>query len=161
MPVDVTDEYIMIRQKDPGQYQDNSFRIITLDAAKGIRAIIGRPKGKTSTEVQSYLFRRDKGWNASKAQAWVDKHKGGHQSKEWKARAHGYEGDRDLVVEIRSQHFMLSELSPEEQGGQINLLEAADTGITLRPALVALGVSVDILDGDSLGDIGLAAVADE
>jgi phage I-like protein len=144
MPVDVTEEYIRIRQKDPGSFKKGAmkdgsdFNIMTLDTAKGIRAIIGILKGKNTTEVQSYLFRRDKGWNATKAQAWVDKHKGGHRSKEWQARASGYEGDRDLVVRMRgTTHFMLSELSIEEQGEQVNLFEAADRGITLNRAGVA------------------------
>jgi phage I-like protein len=132
MPVDVTDQYIRIRQKDPDFYQDGSMRTMILDAAKGIRAIIGKLKGKTTTEVQSYLFERDKGWTPDKAQAWVDSHKTKHLTNKWRARAADYEGDRDLKVQVRGQHFQLSELSTEEQGEQVSLFEAQAGGIVLN-----------------------------
>jgi len=116
MPVDVTAQYVRIRQVDPGEFQEGSFRTITLDAAKGIRAVIGKLKGKTTTTVQTYLFDRDKGWDTTKAQAWVAKHKGGHRTKAWAARASGYEGDVDLLVEIKgASHFQLTALDEEEQ----------------------------------------------
>jgi len=72
---DVTENTIRIRVRDPGDFQDDSFRTITIgDEAQGIQAVIGKPKGEDSTEVQSYVFDKDK-WTPEKAQAWVDEHK--------------------------------------------------------------------------------------
>jgi len=57
-------------------------RTIEIDAAKGIKAVIGCPKGKfekgkctVGTEVQSYLFAREKGWTMTKAEEWFEKSK--------------------------------------------------------------------------------------
>lgn len=74
MPIEVTDEYIRIRQRDPEDFEEGSFRTITLSEEEGIKAVIGRLKGETSTTVQSYLFDKEK-WTTEEAQAWVEKHK--------------------------------------------------------------------------------------
>ena len=73
MPVDVTDKYVRIRVRDPDDFQEGSFRTITLSAKQGIRAVIGRLKGEDTTEVQSYLFDKEK-WNEKRAKAWVAMH---------------------------------------------------------------------------------------
>jgi len=52
--------------------QKDSFRTITLSKEEGIKAIIGRLKGKTTTTVQSYLFDKSK-WSVSDAKKWVQK----------------------------------------------------------------------------------------
>ena len=59
-----------------------SFRTITLDEEKGIKALVGCRKGhydekkcEVGTRVLSYLFAKDKGWNMSEATAWFDKNK--------------------------------------------------------------------------------------
>jgi hypothetical protein len=71
MPVDITENYIRIRQKDPKGY--TRMRTISIDKAKGIKAIIGvRKDGKS--EVQSFLFVKAK-WTVKRAQAWISKHK--------------------------------------------------------------------------------------
>lgn len=72
--VEVTDKYIRIRQRDPGAFQEGSFRTIVLSEGQGIHAVIGRLKGETSTTVQSYLFEKEK-WTPEKARAWVSEHK--------------------------------------------------------------------------------------
>jgi len=72
---EITENYIRIRQKDPDSFQKDSFRIITLSQSRGIKAIIGHLKGKTTTTVQSYLFDKKK-WDTKRAQLWVKKHKG-------------------------------------------------------------------------------------
>lgn len=74
MPVDVTDQYIRIRQRDPDDFEEDSFRTITLSEQDGIRAVIGRLKGQDSTTVQSYLFDKDK-WTTEEAEKWVREHK--------------------------------------------------------------------------------------
>ena len=72
---EITENYIRIRQRDPSDFKKESFRIITLSQSRGIKAIIGRLKGQTTTTVQSYLFDKKK-WDTKRAQLWVKKHKG-------------------------------------------------------------------------------------
>jgi HK97 family phage prohead protease len=76
MPVDVTDQYIRIRQKDPDDFVQDSFRTITLSKSQGIKAIIGKLKSDPdgSTVIQSYLFDKDK-WTVDEAKKWVKEHK--------------------------------------------------------------------------------------
>jgi len=71
---DVTENTIRIRVRDPGSFQEGSFRTITIDKSGGIQAVIGRPKGKETTEVQSYIFDKDK-WDVERARKWVSEHK--------------------------------------------------------------------------------------
>jgi hypothetical protein len=82
MPWDVTEDYIRSGHRDPARYDPDSFRIISISAKEGIRAVIACPKGKfregqcrNGTEVQSYLFMRSKGWTLEKAKAWYQDHK--------------------------------------------------------------------------------------
>ena len=74
MPWEETDEYIRSGHRSPEDFQEGSFRTITIDADKGIKAVIGKPKGKDTTEVQSYLFDKDK-WTLEEAKAWFEEHK--------------------------------------------------------------------------------------
>jgi len=69
--IDVTPTYVRVRVRRVGDFTPGSFRTIDLSKARGIRAVIGRLKGKTTTARQSILFRRDKGWTPSKAEKWV------------------------------------------------------------------------------------------
>ena len=71
---DVTENTIRIRVKDPGAFQEGSFRTIAISKKEGIQAVIGRLKGETSTTVQSYIFDKDK-WTTEKARKWVAEHK--------------------------------------------------------------------------------------
>jgi len=75
MPVDVTDKYIRIRIKDPSLFVDGSFRTITIDDQKGIKAIIGKLKSdpQGSTKTQAFLFNKDK-WTVDEAKKWVEEH---------------------------------------------------------------------------------------
>jgi hypothetical protein len=50
-------------------------RTITISQKEGIKAVIGKPKGKKGTEVQSYLFPKTKGWTLEKAKTWFEEHK--------------------------------------------------------------------------------------
>lgn len=71
---DVTENTIRIRVKDPGGFKEGSFRTISIDKSGGIQAVIGRPKGKDTTEVQSYIFDKSK-WDVERARKWVSEHK--------------------------------------------------------------------------------------
>jgi len=71
---EVTEEYIRIRVRNPDDFQKDSFRTIDIDKGKGIKAVIGRLKGETTTTTQSFLFDKEK-WTVAEAQAWVEEHK--------------------------------------------------------------------------------------
>jgi len=53
-----TDEVIRSGRRSSDDFQKDSFRTITIDADKGIKAIIGKPVDKDTTEVQSSLLIR-------------------------------------------------------------------------------------------------------
>jgi len=75
MPVDVTEKYIRIRMQNPSLFEKDSFRTINISTKDGIKAIIGKKKGKDKTEVQSYLFSKKNGWTVDKAKKWIKDHK--------------------------------------------------------------------------------------
>jgi len=79
--VETTPNEIRIRVKSPDKYDPKSFRYITISEDKGIKAVIGCPKGKfkggkceVGTEIQSYRFDKEK-WSKSEAKKWVEEHK--------------------------------------------------------------------------------------
>lgn len=74
MPWEVTADYIRSGHRSPKEFQEGSLRTITLSEAEGIKAVIGKPKGQDTTEVQSYLFDKDK-WTLEKAKAWFKEHR--------------------------------------------------------------------------------------
>lgn len=73
---DVTKNTIRMRVRDPGGFQEGSFRTIAIDKSGGIQAVIGRPKGKDTTVIQSYIFDKSK-WDVERARKWVSEHKKG------------------------------------------------------------------------------------
>jgi hypothetical protein len=74
LPWEISDEYIRSGHRSPEEFQPDTLRTITLSEEEGIKAVIGKPKGKDTMEVQSYLFNRAKGWNLEKAKAWFSQH---------------------------------------------------------------------------------------
>ena len=82
MPWEETTDYVRSGHESPDKFDKDSMRTIDIDAAEGIKAVIGCPKGNFSggkcnvgTEVQSYLFAKEKGWTMTKAKAWFEKSK--------------------------------------------------------------------------------------
>jgi len=69
-----TEEFIRSGHRSPDDFQPDSLRTITISEEEGIKAVIGKPKGQDTTEVQSYLFAKDKGWTIEKAKAWFEQH---------------------------------------------------------------------------------------
>ena len=70
-----TEETIRIRVKDPGGFQEDSFRTISIDRDRGVQAVIGRLEGETTTTIQAYIFNKEKGnWTVASARAWVKEH---------------------------------------------------------------------------------------
>jgi len=70
--VHLTDRYVRLRQREPGLFEEGSFRTIRLTS--GIKAIVGRLKGEKTTTIQSIIFDKKK-FSAEEAQKWVAKHK--------------------------------------------------------------------------------------
>ncbi|MEM3551381.1 MAG: hypothetical protein QXZ02_04325 [Candidatus Bathyarchaeia archaeon] len=75
LPWEETDQYIRSGHRDPEDFEQNSFRTITLSEDEGIKAVIGKLKGEDKTMVQSYLFDKAKSWTVEKAKAWFEKHR--------------------------------------------------------------------------------------
>ena len=70
-PDEKANEFHHIRVLDPAKFQKDSFKTITL--GKGIKAVVGRPKGKKTTKIQKYLIPRAK-YSLKEARLWVKAH---------------------------------------------------------------------------------------
>jgi len=74
LPWEDTEQYIRSGHRDAEEFQKDTLRTITLNEKEGIKAVIGKPKGKHAMEVLSYLFEKGKGWTVEKAKEWFEKH---------------------------------------------------------------------------------------
>ena len=74
MPWENTEHHIRSGHRDPEEFQEGSLKTITLNEKEGIKAVIGKPKGKDAMDVVSYLFEKSKGWTLEKAKEWFEKH---------------------------------------------------------------------------------------
>jgi hypothetical protein len=74
MPWENTEKLIRSGHRSPEEFQKDTLRTITLNEKEGIKAVIGKPKGKDAMEIQSYLFEKDKGWTLEKAKEWLQQH---------------------------------------------------------------------------------------
>ena len=70
MPWEETQDFIRSGHRNPEEFEPDSLRTITLSEEEGIQAVIGKPKGQNTTEVVSYLFKKEKGWTLEKAKEW-------------------------------------------------------------------------------------------
>ncbi|MEM3641985.1 MAG: hypothetical protein QXH37_08710, partial [Candidatus Bathyarchaeia archaeon] len=82
MPWETTDKYIRSGHRSAEEFKPESLRTITISEEEGIKAVVGKPKGKETMEVQSYLFELSKGWTLERAKAWFEKHHKGEVSRE-------------------------------------------------------------------------------
>ena len=74
MPWENIEKAIRSGHRAPEEFQEDTLKTITLNEKEGIQAIVGKPKGGRTMEIQSYLFSKDKGWTVEKAKEWFDKH---------------------------------------------------------------------------------------
>ena len=74
MPWEETEKTIRSGHKTPEDFQQDTLRTVTLSGEDGIQAVVGKPKGKETMEILSYLFAKDKGWTLQKAKEWFSKH---------------------------------------------------------------------------------------
>jgi len=70
LPWEDTEDFIRSGHRNPEDFEPDSLRTITLSEEEGIKAVIGKPKGKKTTEVVGYLFSKEKGWTLEKAKEW-------------------------------------------------------------------------------------------
>ncbi len=77
MPWEETEEYVRSSHRDTGDFDKDSFRTIDIDPSKGIKAVVGCPKGhfrggrcEEGMEVASFLFSKRDGWNTENARDW-------------------------------------------------------------------------------------------
>jgi len=70
LPWEETQDFIRSGHRNQEEFEPDSLRTITLSEEEGIKAVIGKPKGKKTTEVVSYLFKKEKGWTLEKAKKW-------------------------------------------------------------------------------------------
>jgi len=82
MPWETSDHYIRSGHRDASDFKPESLRTITISEDEGIKAIAGKPIGKDTMEVQSYLFDVSRGWTIEKAKAWFQKHQEHETSQE-------------------------------------------------------------------------------
>jgi len=74
-PWDESDNEVAHRIREPGGFEKDSFRRITLKKDKPrIFAIVGRLKGKTTTTIQALRFPKADGWTVASAKKWVADH---------------------------------------------------------------------------------------
>jgi hypothetical protein len=79
MPWETTEKFIHSGHRPVEDFQKDTLKTVTIDENDGIQAVMGKPLGKETMEIQSYLFPLDKGWTLGKAQEWFQKH---NQTKE-------------------------------------------------------------------------------
>ncbi len=78
MPIDITDDFIRIRVKDPDLFRDDTFRTVWLSESKGIKSVQGKLKENQGEDhdpmvIQSLLFDKDK-WSKEEAVQWARDH---------------------------------------------------------------------------------------
>ncbi|MGD6809307.1 MAG: hypothetical protein ACQCN3_06365 [Candidatus Bathyarchaeia archaeon] len=74
MPWETTTKYIHSGHKPVEDFQQDTLKTVTIDEEAGIQAVMGKPNGQETMEIQSYQFQTDKGWTLQKAQEWFEKH---------------------------------------------------------------------------------------
>jgi len=69
--IDTDEDSYKCRVKNPRDFDDMTFRLIDLDAEKGIKAICGIIKGSDNTKIQSYLFDKNR-WDKQGVVSWLN-----------------------------------------------------------------------------------------
>lgn len=71
---DETDSSFRYRLKDPEEFEQDSFRTITLQKKDPqIEAVVGKLKGADSTTLQTLIFNKEK-WTKEEAKQWIKDH---------------------------------------------------------------------------------------
>lgn len=75
MPWEQSSDYIRSGHRDLDDFRPQTFRTIWISQEEGIKAVVGKPKGKHSMEIVSFLFDTEKGWTLERAKIWFEQHK--------------------------------------------------------------------------------------
>ncbi|MBX5327601.1 MAG: hypothetical protein ACQXXH_08340 [Candidatus Bathyarchaeia archaeon] len=75
MPWEQSGNYIRSGHRNLDDFRPRTFRTVWISEEEGIGAVVGKPKGKHSMEIASFLFDVRKGWTLEKAKAWFEQHK--------------------------------------------------------------------------------------
>lgn len=73
MPWDENDTTIKSNHKSTQEFQPDTLHTVSCVESVGVQAIIGKSLGKTTMEIQSYLFSKEKGWTLEKAKEWFNR----------------------------------------------------------------------------------------
>ena len=72
---DETDQYYRYRLKEPGTFEEGSFRTVDLSkTGKKIVSVMGKLKGETTMTMQNIMFSKEAGWTLADAKAWIADH---------------------------------------------------------------------------------------
>ena len=74
MPVEETENFFRVRVREPGEFDPDTFRTITLSEDAGILSVIGVLKETGKWDNQNFMFEKAKGWTADSASTWVTDH---------------------------------------------------------------------------------------
>lgn len=74
MPWEQTQTHIRSGHNSPEDFEQETFKTVTLNEEEGIQAVTAKPKDKETSEVVTYLFELEKGWTIEKAKQWFDEH---------------------------------------------------------------------------------------
>jgi len=75
LPWEEAQNYIRSGHRNTDDFEPDSLRTIVINEEEGIKAVVGKLKGKDTMEIVSYLFSKEKGWTVDKAKEWFEKHK--------------------------------------------------------------------------------------
>lgn len=140
---EVTENTIRIRVRDPGDFQQDSFRTITIGAEDdGIQAVVGRLTGEETTTTQAFIFDKEK-WTVGRAQAWVDEHK-----EETIDVQKGREKGARLFIEVGRNEEVMHALHEQRWDMERALFESvvsimADETVDSNSKLTMIGQSLD------------------
>lgn len=76
--IDKTNSYYRVRLKQPSEFETNgmdnnqTFATIDIDTTNGIKAIIGKPKGKSTPDVQAVLIPVSDDWDEAKVKKYIN-----------------------------------------------------------------------------------------
>ncbi len=74
MTWETTEKFIHSGHRPIEDFQKDTLKTVTIDEKNGIQAVMGKPIGRDTMEIQTYFFSIDHGWTIGKAQEWFEKH---------------------------------------------------------------------------------------
>jgi len=103
---DETETSFRFRVRDPGLFQEGSFRTVPIKKDKPrVNSVMGRLKDETTLTVQSIIFPKEDDWDLAGAKAWLKEHedltKGGEKAMKLK--------EVELLVDSNKKEVFITE----------------------------------------------------